>query len=218
MLHWEFTKLMGRETTEEEYNEANAVYNKTEMFKDQFCKEWKKMSDDMKNGIRLAAKEQEDYWQAKYNALLETTASLATEVKDLREEAEEEAKPMTMAELRKAYEQRKETERNEFNAFVEDSVRQILSSSQFLDEMVKCGEYHIVIRMQDENDTETLRIINKALIIVPNKYRDYELELSCTLCMDIEALLGELYDADLDNGEVSVIQRDCGYNKVTIRF
>ena len=77
MLHHEFSNLMGYQTSEDEYVLANAVYNKTESYKQQFCAEWKKISKDMKNGIRGAINEEGEYWRAKFEKEWENASKSA---------------------------------------------------------------------------------------------------------------------------------------------
>lgn len=66
MLQHEFQERVNWKATEEDYLTANAVYVKTDMYKDQFCAEWRNLSKDMRNGIGEALKNIEEYWKSKF--------------------------------------------------------------------------------------------------------------------------------------------------------
>ena len=66
MLQHEFQERVNWDATEEDYYTANAVYNETTMYKDQFCAEWRKLSKDMRNGIGEALNAVRDYWKSRF--------------------------------------------------------------------------------------------------------------------------------------------------------
>ena len=66
MLQHEFQERANWKATEEDYLTANAVYEKTDMYKDEFCNQWNEITIKMRKAIGEALKNIEEYWKSKF--------------------------------------------------------------------------------------------------------------------------------------------------------